>query len=112
MLWHFAVIATVCYSAFVSRVVAKNLPEELGTFAPARAWPVVVFGLRYGLLTAVATLRFCKQAANLSPYVTVEDAECFLTQFGDTAPWATSAMITCSPMALWAMTSTGASTRR
>lgn len=94
MLWHFAAILTVFHSSFVSCVVEKLAPPSSAaqTLKAARAWPVVVFGLRYGLLAAmcdfapsvnaVVTLRLLRKMDVASPKVTVEETECFLPHFG------------------------------
>lgn len=106
VLWHCVAVLTAGYAPFVSRIIEKNAsdPSEAGTVESARAWPVAGFGLRYGLAmavvgfaptaNAVALLRLCKQVAGLSPKVTAEDTECFLTQVSGAVLWAISSLIT------------------
>jgi len=94
MIWHLIGILTIFFTSFVSRIIEKNEPSSsnVGTLRIARAFSVVIFGLRYGLLAAmcgfapsvnaVVTLRLLKQTAMVSSKVTVEDSECFIPQFG------------------------------
>ncbi len=95
MMWHSAAVVTIFHSSFVSFVVEKLAPASSTaartTARTGRAWPVVVFGLRYGLLAArcgfapsinaVVTLRLLRRVG-ASSVVTVEDSECFVTYFG------------------------------
>jgi len=113
LLWHCVAVPTILYTSFVSRIIEKNADSEIseaGIVTLARAWPVVIFGLRYGLLAgicgfaatvnAVALLRLCKQADSafglglVSSTVTREDSECFLTLFGGSAWIAVSSLVT------------------
>ena len=96
LLWHFTAIVTVLYTAFVSRIIEKNTEpsstSDGGIVGTARAWPIVIFGLRYGLLTGIcglaptvnAMVLLClfKQINLVPSKVTAEDSECFLTQTG------------------------------
>lgn len=69
---------------------SNNSPSTEQTMRATRAWPVVIFGLRYGFLVAVCgfapsvnavvTLRLLKHMAVLSNRATVEDSECFISQ--------------------------------
>jgi len=106
LLWQFVALVTVGYTAFVSRILEKNTNEvtDGGMLRSARAWPVVVFGLRYGFLTAVcgfaptvnavAMVRLYKQTRGLSPNVTAEDTECFLTQLSSISLTVVSSLVT------------------
>ena len=56
--WHFIAIVTCFFTPFVIYIVERNdSPQRTKGFlkilTSARAWPVVVFGLRYGLLVAM-----------------------------------------------------------
>jgi hypothetical protein len=96
MLWHSAAFVTIFHSSFVSFIVEKLAPPSSTaartTMRTGRAWPVVVFGLRYGLLAAmggfapsinaVVALRLLGRVGAVSPVVTGEDSECFVTHFG------------------------------
>jgi len=104
LLWHCVAVPTLLHTSFASRVIEMNTAtdsspvSEAGTLAASRAWPVVVFGLRYGFvagacgvvptLNAAALLRIFQQA-NL----VVKHAECFLT------------LDTCNPTKLLAISS-------
>jgi len=93
ILWQSTAIVTVLYTSFVSCITAKsyNSPSTARKMRAARAWSVVIFGLRYGFLAAicgfvpginaVVTMRLLKHTTALSPEATMEDAECFLHQF-------------------------------
>lgn len=92
ILWQFTMIVTVLYTSFVSCIMAKsnNLPSTARAMTASRAWPVVIFGLRYGFLTAacgfprstnaVVTMRLLKNATALSPKATLDDSDCFIHQ--------------------------------
>lgn len=94
LLWQWSSMVTLFYTSFISRIIDEmQQPGSSNTqmMRNAKAWPVVVFGLRYGALVsicglaptinAVTTLRFLKQINWISPKVTVEDSECFITEF-------------------------------
>ncbi|KAL3826763.1 hypothetical protein ACHAXA_000589 [Cyclostephanos tholiformis] len=97
ILWHCAAFVTIFHSSFVSSIFEKLAPASPAAAAPTnartgRAWPVAVFGLRYGLLAAVCgfapsinavvALRLLRRVgAASSPVVTAEDSECFVTRF-------------------------------
>lgn len=95
LMWHLSAIVTVFFTSFVSCVIEKSEPSSsmVGTLRIARAWHVVIFGIRYGLLAAmcglapsvnaVATLRLLKRTTMISSKVTMEDSECFIPQIGD-----------------------------
>ena len=79
-------VVTVMYTSFLSCTVDKTNPLKT-----ARAWPVIIFGLRYGFLTsvcgfasslnAIVTLRLLKQAnVRVFRRLTSEASECFLSQ--------------------------------
>ena len=103
MLWHFIAIVTVFYTSFVCRIIEKNETSTSNVIIlkSARAWPVVIFGLRYGLLVAmfdsyaslyaVMIMRLLKEMNMLSSEATEgivrvislgEESECFISQFG------------------------------
>jgi len=91
MMWQLTVIVTILFASFVSCIVETSSggPTVLRS---SRAWPVVIFGLRYGLLaalcgvapsvSAVIVLRSLKRHVAVSSKVTVEDSECFIPQIG------------------------------
>ena len=93
ILWQSTAIVTVLYTSFVSCIIAKsyNSPSTASTMRAARAWSVVIFGLRYGFLAgifgfvpginAVVTMRLLKHTSALSAAAKMEDAECFIQQF-------------------------------
>jgi len=87
-LWllHITTVVTILYTSFLSCTVDKTNPLKT-----ARAWPVIVFGLRYGFLTsvcgfasslnAIVTLRLLKQAnVRVFRRLTSEASECFISQ--------------------------------
>lgn len=90
IMWKSTAIVTIVYTSFVSCIMAKsnNSPSTARAIRSARAWPVVIFGLRYGFLVAmcgvapsinaVVTMRLLKHPTLLSPKVT--DSECFIQQ--------------------------------
>ena len=103
VLWHYAVLLTVFFASFVSRIIEKNETptSTVKTLRTARAWPVVVFGLRYGFLfslcgvaasvNAVTTLQIMPPMFKLLPPLgrvfspvyeafSVGDADCFIRQ--------------------------------
>ena len=90
LLWHFSAIVTILYTSFVACMIGK-LSGSANLVKTARAWPVVGFGLRYGLLTSccglgpsvgsVIALRLLKEMAKLPDYATSEDSECFISNF-------------------------------
>jgi len=100
MVWHSAAILTIFLPSFVSRIVEKlatpssaaSTSVERTAERTGRAWPVAVFGLRYGLLTAtcgfapsanaVVAMRLLRRADWVSPKLAAEDSECFVTHFG------------------------------
>lgn len=96
MYWHHSAFVTILFTSFVSCIIEKNSPSESGArmLKSARAWSVVVFGLRYGLLAAlcgfapsinaVVIMRFIKQylPVRVSTKVTAEESECFIRHFG------------------------------
>jgi len=108
LLWHFTAIVTVLYTAFVCRIIEKNTEpsstSDGGIVGSARAWPIVIFGLRYGLLTgicglaptvnAMVLLRLFKQMDLVSSKVTAEDSECFLKQTGSIPLLVSSSLVT------------------
>ena len=100
MVWHSAAISTIFLPSFVSRIVENLAPPssaastaaEQTTPRTGRAWPVAVFGLRYGRLAAtcgfapsanaVVAMRLLRRADWVSPKLAAEDSECFMTHFG------------------------------
>jgi len=87
-LWllHITTVVTILYTSFLSCTVDKTNPLKT-----ARAWPVIIFGLRYGFLTsvcgfapslnAIVTLRLLKQAnVRVFRRLTSEASECFISQ--------------------------------
>jgi hypothetical protein len=96
MMWHFAAILTIFLPSFMCRIVEKLAPTSTAaartTPRTGRAWPVAVFGLRYGLLAAtrgfapsvnaVVAMRLLRRAGWASPKAAEEDSECLVTHFG------------------------------
>ena len=92
IIWISTAIVTIMYTSFVSCIMAKsnNSPSTARAMRDARAWPVVIFGLRYGFLiamcgvapsiNAVVTMRLLKHLALLSTRATADDSECFIQQ--------------------------------
>jgi len=96
LLWHFTSITTILFASFVATMLEKN-SNATGLLSSARAWPVVVFGLRYGLLSwccglgpsivAIIACRLGKAASvgsfvrDVPSWVTLEESECFIRQF-------------------------------
>jgi len=85
-LLHITTVVTVLYTSFLSCTVDKINPLKA-----SRAWPVIIFGLRYGFLTsvcgftsslnAIVTLRLLKQAnVRVFRRLTSEASECFISQ--------------------------------
>ncbi len=106
ILWQFTTIVTVLYTSFVSFIMAKsnNSPSTARAMRASRAWPVVIFGLRYGFLiatcgfsrstNAVVTMRLLKNATALSPKATLDDSECFIHQISTVLLIAISGFVT------------------
>jgi hypothetical protein len=102
VLWHIVAVVTIVYSSFVVCIIDKlaRLPPTSTTTAQptlrlARAWQVVIFGLRYSFLismcgfaptiNAFVTLRLIKTQMNIMvmPLILhIEETECFLPRFG------------------------------
>lgn len=92
VMWHAMAFSTLLYTSFVMRITDK----VTGSASPQpRTWSVIVFGLRYGLITSycdfqvessimiffgvVVSMRLLKITMKLPDYVSCESSECFLT---------------------------------
>ena len=96
LLWLCTTMVTVFFTTSICRIVEKNDPSStnIRLIATSRAWPPIIFGLRYGLLAslcgfspsinAVATLRLLKKMKVASSLMTMEESECFLPRID---PW-------------------------
>jgi hypothetical protein len=102
VLWHILAVVTIAYSSFVVCIINKLAPlsptpttTAQQTLRLARAWQVVIFGLRYSFLismcgfapsiNAFVTLRLIKQQMNIMVMPLIlhtEETECFLPRFG------------------------------
>ena len=99
VLWHIIAVVTIVYSSFVLCIIDKLAPlpptstAAQQTLRLARAWQVVIFGLRYSFLismcgfapsiNASVTLRLIKQMNLTMPSIlNTEETECFLPRFG------------------------------
>jgi hypothetical protein len=100
VLWHILAVVTIVYSSFVACIIDKlaPLPPTSTTTAQptlrlARAWQVVIFGLRYSFLISICgfapsfnafvTLCLLKQMKMAMPsIINTEETECFLPCFG------------------------------
>jgi hypothetical protein len=100
VLWHIIAVVTIVYSSFVVCIIDKLAPlsptptNVQQTLRLARAWQVVIFGLRYSFLISL-----CGLAPSINAFVTqrllqqmnimvmplivnTEETECFLPRFG------------------------------
>eukprot|EP00970_Alexandrium_tamarense_P003488 scaffold542_cov202-Alexandrium_tamarense.AAC.39 len=90
LMWSFTVVVSIFFSSFVATTMEK-LSGAKNVLKNARAWPVVVFGLRYGCLayssdflscvTAVVLWRILGSFSNLPSLFVVDDSECFISHW-------------------------------
>jgi hypothetical protein len=90
LMWSFTVVVSIFFSSFVATTMEK-LSGAKNVLKNARAWPVVVFGLRYGCLayssdflscvTAVVLWRILGSFSNLPSLFIVDDSECFISHW-------------------------------
>lgn len=99
VLWHIIAVVTIVYSSFVFFIIDKLAPLPPTSTAAqltlrlAKAWQVVIFGLRFSCLVlmcgfapsinSIVTLRVLKEMNVAMPSILViEDTESFLPCFG------------------------------